>query len=61
MALEQKSVHFVIVDADKEGELFEKAHVTSFPTFHLIKRGRKLDEVIGADTKKLSMLINKFK
>lgn len=61
LASEYPQANLIKVDFTKEHgkKLAEKAGVGGFPTFHIYERGKKVDEVIGADEAGLREKISK--
>ena len=48
---------FVKINVDEQGELAAQHGVTAMPTFILFKDGKKVDEIRGADVRKLKAAI----
>ena len=61
LAEENPEVLFAEVDVDKAEEVAADARVAAMPTFHLIKGVKKVDELLGADIKKLTEMVAKYK
>ncbi|KAL1864412.1 Thioredoxin-like protein 1 [Diaporthe australafricana] len=53
-------VTFVKVNTEKQKEIAAAYRVTSIPTFIMFRDGNKIDEVKGADPKKLQSIIEKL-
>ncbi|TLD04180.1 hypothetical protein PgNI_11431 [Pyricularia grisea] len=51
------NIHYIKVDVDEVPEVAQEYGIRAMPTFFLFKDGEKVDEVIGADVKKLETLI----
>jgi len=54
-------VYFAKVDVDENDETAEAEGVSAMPTFKFYKNGKKVDELTGANEKKLEELIKKHK
>ncbi|GFO19359.1 thioredoxin [Plakobranchus ocellatus] len=54
-------VLFIKVDVDENEETAEAAEVSAMPTFHFYKGGKKIDEVVGANSSVLEEKIKKHK
>nr|BAH22827.1 thioredoxin [Sebastes schlegelii] len=50
---EKEKVIFLKVDVDEGDEITEKYPVKAMPTFMFFKNAKKVDELVGADEKKL--------
>jgi len=61
MAEENPDVVFVKVDVDVNQEVAQSAGVSAMPTFHFMKAGAKVEEMVGADPNKLKETIAKLK
>ena len=53
------SLKFVQVDVDEIPDVAEEAGIKAMPTFQVYKDGVVVDEVVGADPKKLEATIKK--
>lgn len=60
-AKEHEDVVFVKVDVDENGAAGEKFEIQAMPTFVLIKDGKVVGTVIGADPQKLLAKIKELK
>ncbi|KAJ3268761.1 hypothetical protein HDV01_002307 [Terramyces sp. JEL0728] len=58
--VETLQVDKYIVDVDQQKEIAQSCGVTSLPTFHFYKKGKKLAEVIGADKNKLASTLTQL-
>ncbi|KAI4314228.1 hypothetical protein L6164_027160 [Bauhinia variegata] len=54
-------VEFVKIDVNKLEEVAKEFGVQSMPTFKLFKKGKVVDEVVGASTEDLQNLIEKHR
>merc|ERR1712046_388367 len=52
---------FVKVDVDENEEVAAMCSVSAMPTFHAMKNGEKVDELVGASNEKLEALVTKNK
>merc|ERR1712039_798685 len=52
-------VVFVKVDVGENEEVAQRCGITAMPTFHAMKNGEKVDELVGANEDKLEALIKK--
>ena len=50
---------FLKVDVDEVADVAQQVGIGAMPTFHLYKGGQKVDDLVGADAKKLEELIKK--
>eukprot|EP00744_Colponema_vietnamica_P018930 GILI01026747.1.p1 GENE.GILI01026747.1~~GILI01026747.1.p1 ORF type:complete len:115 (-),score=3.80 GILI01026747.1:58-372(-) len=57
LAFEFPSANFLKVDADSNPDIFQKCSVTVLPTFLVVRQGKELGHVIGADVKGLKALL----
>ncbi|XP_074480411.1 uncharacterized protein LOC141761082 [Sebastes fasciatus] len=53
METDFKEVFFLKVDVDEGAEIAKKYKVNAMPTFMFFKKAKKVDELVGADEKKL--------
>ncbi|XP_013417153.1 thioredoxin [Lingula anatina] len=60
--LEQEFPHvkFVKVDVDEYGEFAEQEGIEVMPTLYFYKKGKKVDEMAGANRDKLRELVTKY-
>eukprot|EP00922_Rhytidocystis_sp_ex-Travisia-forbesii_P042824 GHVS01064033.1.p1 GENE.GHVS01064033.1~~GHVS01064033.1.p1 ORF type:complete len:233 (+),score=81.75 GHVS01064033.1:213-911(+) len=58
---EMPTVEFVTVDIDDQSALAEEEDIKHVPTFVLLKNGRALEKLIGADATKMKEVIDKHK
>jgi thioredoxin 1 len=56
-----RDVKFVKVDVDKQEELASKYRVSAMPTFLFFAKGKKVDEVVGANLESIKDKLNKLK
>ncbi|KAI9342635.1 thioredoxin-like protein [Obelidium mucronatum] len=61
MEAEFPNVEFVQVDVDQIPEAAEESEISSMPTFHVYKHGKKVDEMVGAVPAKLKAMVEKYK
>lgn len=54
------NVQFVKVDVDEVPEVAETAGIRAMPTFQIFEGGKMVQEIVGADPKKLEEAIKKF-
>ncbi|XP_060605876.1 uncharacterized protein LOC132758317 [Ruditapes philippinarum] len=54
-------VVFIKVDVDDVSEVAKKCDISAMPTFHLMKNGDKVGELVGADADELEKLIQQHK
>lgn len=59
LARDRRDVVFLKVDVDEVPDVAQSCAISAMPTFQLFKRGAKLDEVVGADERRLRALIDK--
>ena len=52
---------FVKVDVDNADDVAAACGIRAMPTFHLYKGGAKIEEMMGADDKKLTALVEQHK
>lgn len=57
MAKEFTNVIFRKIDVDDAEELAQECGISAMPTFQFFKDGKKQEELLGADTKKLKELV----
>ncbi|CAI5980000.1 unnamed protein product [Closterium sp. NIES-64] len=50
---------FAKVDVDENGDISQDSGVKGIPAFHFFKGGEKVDELVGADSNRLEVLIKK--
>ena len=55
------TVEFYKVDVDENGEVAEEQGISAMPTIKFFKNGVVLDEVVGADIKKITNLVGTHK
>ncbi|KAJ3317957.1 hypothetical protein HDV06_001031 [Boothiomyces sp. JEL0866] len=58
--VETLDVEKYIVDVDKQKEIAQSCRISSLPTFHFYKNGKKLGEVVGADKNQLLATLTKL-
>ncbi|XP_031707349.1 thioredoxin b [Anarrhichthys ocellatus] len=58
---ENKNVVFMKVDVDEADDVSRECKVTSMPTFHFYKNGKKVDEFSGANVEKLHATLEKWR
>ncbi|KAK9524850.1 hypothetical protein VZT92_017215 [Zoarces viviparus] len=58
---ENKNVVFMKVDVDEVGDVSSECKITSMPTFHFYKNGKKVDEFSGASEKTLLDKLEKLR
>ena len=51
---------FIKVDVDQLEEVAAEAGIRAMPTFHIFVKGERVEEIIGADPRKLEEAIKKF-
>ena len=54
------TLKFVQVDVDAIPDISEEAGIRAMPTFQVYKDGKMVDEVVGADPRKLEATIQKY-
>ena len=54
-------VVFLKVDVDEAEDAAQEYNITAMPTFVFIKDGKKIDDLMGANSEKLKALINQHK
>jgi len=59
MAKAMKNVLFLKVDVDEAEDVATEYNITAMPTFLFMKKGNKLDDLMGANHDKLTELIEK--
>ncbi|ORX88840.1 thioredoxin-like protein, partial [Basidiobolus meristosporus CBS 931.73] len=52
--------YFIKVDVDRFPNIVQPLSVSAMPTFMVFKNSQKVDEVVGADVKKLELMIQKY-
>jgi len=52
---------FVKVDVDQNEDVAQECGISAMPTFHAMKNGKKVDELVGASNEKLEALVTKNK
>ena len=60
MSEEYENIEFRYVDVDKAEELARDYNVSSLPSFFLIKEGKNVNQVIGANESKLRDIIKEL-
>ena len=61
MSEEESDVVFLKVDVDASPDIAQRQKIDAMPTFHLFKKGAKVDELVGASEPKLRALVAKYK
>ncbi|KAL9685253.1 hypothetical protein QQ045_022701 [Rhodiola kirilowii] len=61
MASEYKDVSFANIDADELSGVAKEFGVTAMPTFVLLKGGKEIDRVAGAEKNELERKIQKYR
>jgi len=61
MAADNPDVVFAEVDVDEADDVAAKCGIRAMPTFHFYKDGQKIEEMMGADQKKLADIVAKNK
>ncbi|KAE8363722.1 thioredoxin-like protein [Aspergillus caelatus] len=56
---EFSSIKFVKVDVDEQEEISQEVGIRAMPTFQAFKDGLKIDELVGADPRQLTELIQR--
>ncbi|KAF8399402.1 hypothetical protein HHK36_015266 [Tetracentron sinense] len=60
-AVKFKDVEFVTIDVDELTEVAQQFEVTAMPTFILMKHGKEVYKIVGADKKELKKKIKEHK
>ncbi|KAF4948627.1 hypothetical protein FGADI_9531 [Fusarium gaditjirri] len=55
-----ESIYFIKVNVDEAEDVSHEYGIRAMPTFMLFKDGEKADEVVGADPRKLEILVNEY-
>ncbi|KAF8820311.1 thioredoxin-like protein TLP1 [Cardiosporidium cionae] len=58
---EEHDVEFLFVDIDDQSYLAQQAGIENVPTFVLMKKGKTVDKIIGANADKLRSSMQKYK
>lgn len=60
MAQAIPEVEFARVDVDKAADIAMKYEVKAMPTFLLFQNGKKVEAIVGADIKRITLSIEKY-
>ena len=61
MAKDTPDVIFVKVDVDDQDDIAAECGVQAMPTFQFFKEGKKIDDMMGANTQQLQEKVDKNK
>ncbi|KAK9104877.1 hypothetical protein Scep_021721 [Stephania cephalantha] len=61
LSTEFTDVQFVKIDVDELKDVAQEFGVRAMPTFVLVKQGKKIDEVVGANKDELKNKINQYR
>jgi thioredoxin-like negative regulator of GroEL len=61
MAKDTPDVTFVKVDVDDQDDIAAECGVQAMPTFQFFKGGKKIDDMMGANTQQLQEKVDKNK
>lgn len=60
LAGEYAGVTFVKVDVDDAEDVAAQCGISAMPTFQVYRDGKKVEEMMGADPKKLEAIVKKY-